>query len=318
MLVFLVVHLFQICLLIDTYTGACLRLERADSICLCEKISADEYHLTYNATSDTKTSNLNVSMIWYGRVGKDALLSDPYTFKQVITAKMSFIKFSSTFKKSQDFLVAGEDSTVLEFDVYGGEIYNIPDNGNAPQFYYVTNDGVEHKGCASFDRDTGTCINQTRTNDRCSCRKTSRCVYRISYTLSARQYVSKATVYLLWPGKANLRSDNFTLLQIKKSTDIDYLLVDRHVIVSSIEGQRGRVVNAADSRSGGRRFDSQPCHVAIALGKRFSLIFPSVHLPVKWVPSYRLQMCWSAGELVALLCEETVTLSSEDEFLERD
>ncbi|GFS25599.1 hypothetical protein ElyMa_007030900 [Elysia marginata] len=96
---------------------------------------------------------------------------------------MTFIKFSSTFKRSQEFLVAGEDSTLLEFDVYGSEINNIPESGNAPQFYYVTFDGVEHKGCKSFDRDTGTCINQTRTNDRCSCMKTGRCVYRISYTL---------------------------------------------------------------------------------------------------------------------------------------
>ncbi|GFR59557.1 hypothetical protein ElyMa_000056400 [Elysia marginata] len=135
------------------------------------------------------------------------------------STEISFIKFSSTFKKSQEFLVAGEDSTVLEFDVYGGEIYNIPESGNAPQFYYVTSDGVEHKGCASFDRDTGNCINQTRSNDRCSCKKTSRCVYRISYTLPARQYVNNATVYLLWPGEADLRSDNFTLPQIRKLTE---------------------------------------------------------------------------------------------------
>ncbi|GFS05032.1 hypothetical protein ElyMa_002927100, partial [Elysia marginata] len=129
---------------------------------------------------------------------------------------VSFIKFSSTFKKSQEFLVAGEDSTVLEFDVNRSEINSIPESGNAPQFFYVTSDGVEHKGCESFDRDTGTCINQTRTNDRCSCRKTGRCVYRISYTLSARQYVNNATVYLLWPGEADLRSANFILPEIRK------------------------------------------------------------------------------------------------------
>ncbi|GFS24840.1 solute carrier family 12 member 2 [Elysia marginata] len=40
-------------------------------------------------------------------------------------------------------------------------------------------------------------------------------------------------------------------------------------------GQRGRVVSASDLRSGGREFDSQPCHVAIALGKQFTLTFPS-------------------------------------------
>ncbi|GFR65648.1 hypothetical protein ElyMa_001951900 [Elysia marginata] len=39
--------------------------------------------------------------------------------------------------------------------------------------------------------------------------------------------------------------------------------------------QRGRVVSASDSRSGGRGFDSRPCHVAIALGKQFTLTIPS-------------------------------------------
>ena len=40
-------------------------------------------------------------------------------------------------------------------------------------------------------------------------------------------------------------------------------------------GQRGRVVSASDSGSGGRGFDSRPSHVAIALGKQFTLTFPS-------------------------------------------
>ncbi|GFR79904.1 hypothetical protein ElyMa_004033300 [Elysia marginata] len=40
------------------------------------------------------------------------------------------------------------------------------------------------------------------------------------------------------------------------------------------------------------------------------------HPPVKWVPSYRLQMYWSAGVIVALLCGDTVTLSNEDKFSE--
>ncbi|GFS25276.1 hypothetical protein ElyMa_005179600 [Elysia marginata] len=39
--------------------------------------------------------------------------------------------------------------------------------------------------------------------------------------------------------------------------------------------QHGGVVSASDSRSGGRGFDSRPCHVAIALGKQFTLTFPS-------------------------------------------
>ena len=40
-------------------------------------------------------------------------------------------------------------------------------------------------------------------------------------------------------------------------------------------GQRGRVVSASDSGSGGRGFDSRPSHVVIALGKQFILTFPS-------------------------------------------
>ncbi|GFR76181.1 hypothetical protein ElyMa_000475000 [Elysia marginata] len=51
-------------------------------------------------------------------------------------------------------------------------------------------------------------------------------------------------------------------------------------------GQRGRVVSASDSRSGGRGFDSQPCHVAIGFVKQFTLTVPSPP-PLKWVPSYR-------------------------------
>ncbi|GFS21213.1 hypothetical protein ElyMa_005076600 [Elysia marginata] len=44
---------------------------------------------------------------------------------------------------------------------------------------------------------------------------------------------------------------------------------------SSVTLQRGRVVSASDSRSGGRGFDSRPCHVAIALEKQFTLTLPS-------------------------------------------
>ncbi|GFR90692.1 voltage-dependent T-type calcium channel subunit alpha-1H [Elysia marginata] len=43
----------------------------------------------------------------------------------------------------------------------------------------------------------------------------------------------------------------------------------------TLPGQRGRVVSASDSRSGGRGFDSRPCRVAVALGKQFTLTFPS-------------------------------------------
>ena len=42
--------------------------------------------------------------------------------------------------------------------------------------------------------------------------------------------------------------------------------------------QRGRVVSASDSGSGGRGFDSRPSHVVIALGKQFTLTFNILHM----------------------------------------
>ena len=56
---------------------------------------------------------------------------------------------------------------------------------------------------------------------------------------------------------------------------IGELRTENNKIVTNNEGQRGRVVSASDSGSGGRGFDSRPSHVVIALGKQFTLTFPS-------------------------------------------
>ncbi|GFS19094.1 hypothetical protein ElyMa_005023300 [Elysia marginata] len=47
------------------------------------------------------------------------------------------------------------------------------------------------------------------------------------------------------------------------------------ICTNGLEGQRGGVVSALGSRSGGRGFDFRLCHVAIALGKQFTLTFSS-------------------------------------------
>ncbi|GFS13691.1 hypothetical protein ElyMa_003142900 [Elysia marginata] len=96
------------------------------------------------------------------------------------------------------------------------------------------------------------------------------------------------------------------------------------------------MVSASDSRSGDRGFDSRPCHVAIALGKQFTLTFPSLpnckmgtqlQAILEFVlcacntlhrVKSGLQMYWSAGAIMALLCGDTVTLSNEAKFPERD
>ena len=48
-----------------------------------------------------------------------------------------------------------------------------------------------------------------------------------------------------------------------------------YACILAVLGQRGRVVSASDSGSGGRGFDSRSSHVVIALGKQFTLTFPS-------------------------------------------
>ncbi|GFR93001.1 guanine nucleotide-binding protein G(O) subunit alpha-like [Elysia marginata] len=77
--------------------------------------------------------------------------------------------------------------------------------------------------------------------------------------------------------------------------------------------QRGRVVSASDSRSGGRGFDSRPCHVAISLEKQFTLTFPSpptckmgtqLHVILKFCdtrlqhPAYRFKVAFKCTGLL--------------------
>ena len=40
-------------------------------------------------------------------------------------------------------------------------------------------------------------------------------IYRLSYIKTATLNTSGATVYLLWPGKPDLRSDNYTFPEIR-------------------------------------------------------------------------------------------------------
>ena len=45
----------------------------------------------------------------------------------------------------QNFLVAGEDTTVIEFEVSGNNSVQSFVGINGPQFYYTTTDGKSHK-----------------------------------------------------------------------------------------------------------------------------------------------------------------------------
>ena len=80
---------------------------------------------------------------------------------------------------------------------------------------------------------------------------------------------------------ANFKSEMWIILKVayvcscseKQRLVLENGADDRHQTQG--QGQRGRVVSASDSGSGGRGFDSQPCHVVIALGKQFTQTFPS-------------------------------------------
>ncbi|GFR93728.1 hypothetical protein ElyMa_002650200 [Elysia marginata] len=51
--------------------------------------------------------------------------------------------------------------------------------------------------------------------------------------------------------------------------------MERTIVDLFYKQQRGRVVSVSDSRSGGRGFDCRLYHVAITLGKQFTLTFSS-------------------------------------------
>ncbi|KAK3757804.1 hypothetical protein RRG08_063068, partial [Elysia crispata] len=132
--------------------------------------------------------------------------------------KIKFLRFQSSFKNNRGFLVAGEDTSVIEFEVSGNNSVHAFIGKNGPQFYYTTTDGVSHKGCMGFDPDTGSCTNRKGVRDACSCEIQTSNIYRLSYTKTATLDTNRGSVYFLWPGKPNLRSDNYTFPEIKAKT----------------------------------------------------------------------------------------------------
>ncbi|KAK3757805.1 hypothetical protein RRG08_063069 [Elysia crispata] len=92
-------------------------------------------------------------------------------FTDILT-KIKFLRFQSSFKNNRGFLVAGEDTSVIEFEVSGNNSVHAFIGKNGPQFFYTTTDGVSHKGCMGFDPDTGSCTNRKGVRDACSSKTT--------------------------------------------------------------------------------------------------------------------------------------------------
>ncbi|KAK3762226.1 hypothetical protein RRG08_057464 [Elysia crispata] len=91
-------------------------------------------------------------------------------------AKIKFLRLQSSFNNNEEFLVAGKDHTVIEFEVSGNNSVHTFKGINGPQFYYTTTDGVSHKGCMGFDPDTGSCITRKGVRDACSSTATAKAV----------------------------------------------------------------------------------------------------------------------------------------------
>ncbi|KAK3795771.1 hypothetical protein RRG08_055618 [Elysia crispata] len=133
----------------------------------------------------------------------------------LFSAKMELLKFQSSFTDNQIFLVPGEDTTVLQMEVSGNNSVHSFHGKNGPKFYYTTTDGISHEGCLGFDPVTGSCTKRTGVRDACSCEMKTSNKYWLSYNKTAAVDTSKATVYLLWPGRPNLRSDIYIFPEIR-------------------------------------------------------------------------------------------------------
>ncbi|KAK3756968.1 hypothetical protein RRG08_041321 [Elysia crispata] len=149
------------------------------------------------------------------------------TFSFVLLAACAKIKFLRIWSSNENkgFIVAEEDSTFIQFEVSGGNSVHSFKGVDGPEFYYTTTDGVSYKGCSGFEPSNGSCLTRKGVRDACSCEMLTSNMYRLSYTKTATLDTSGATVYLLWPGTPDLRSDNYTFPEIRASrsfSDIVY------------------------------------------------------------------------------------------------
>ncbi|KAK3739081.1 hypothetical protein RRG08_049205 [Elysia crispata] len=61
-----------------------------------------------------------------------------------LPAKIELLSFQSSFNDNEDFLVAGEDTTVIQFEVSGNNSVHSFGGENGPQFYCTTTDMASH------------------------------------------------------------------------------------------------------------------------------------------------------------------------------
>ncbi|KAK3746317.1 hypothetical protein RRG08_022182, partial [Elysia crispata] len=235
------------CRLFQRGTNACEDNLGEPNKCSCVEVQASRvYRFILNLTAHRFFSKKSVWMEW---PGPPTILSKSYKipeiealnatvcdiFVSVSCPKIKFLRFQSPLNDHKDFLVAGEDTTVIQFEVSGNNSVHSFMGKDGPQFYYTTTDGVAHKGCLGFDPDTGSCTKRTGVRDACSCEMKNSTKYWLSYNKTATVNTSRATVYLVWPGRPDLRSDSYTFPEITASPAL-------------VRGTATRIVKDSDHR----------------------------------------------------------------------
>ncbi|KAK3734801.1 hypothetical protein RRG08_063647 [Elysia crispata] len=137
------------------------------------------------------------------------------------------IKFEPSFVCSSEFLVAGQDYTVIEYEVAGSNsTYPLNDAFSGPQFYFTTttsNNAISP--CSGFDLGTNACTDRTGEPNSCSCFEIiSGSFYRLSLNLTADLTFSRQALWLVWPGPPPIPSENHTLPEVRAGSALGLVL----------------------------------------------------------------------------------------------
>ncbi|RUS72782.1 hypothetical protein EGW08_019442, partial [Elysia chlorotica] len=70
--------------------------------------------------------------------------------------------------------------------------------------------------CTAFNPETGACENRKHHPSICHCQRLYTGAYRISYIFNVTVAASNQSVYMLWAGKPDIRTENQYLPEVKR------------------------------------------------------------------------------------------------------
>ncbi|RUS71172.1 hypothetical protein EGW08_021059, partial [Elysia chlorotica] len=188
----------------------CLNQVFADHVCSCEALIRDQfYRLTVNITAKLKYSWKSLALKWMAAGTSEIAESVPLTLKEVREGcpQMELVSIHMSFNVKHNFLVPGEDTITVAFQVSGNNSVHSFRGELGPQFVYTTTDGKKQIGCTGFDPPNGSCTDRAGIRDACSCVPVSPPgTYLLTFTKTAQKNMSGQSVRLVWPGLPELRS----------------------------------------------------------------------------------------------------------------